>query len=99
MKLANLALQGSIVRCRHHLFAAARGGQTALRHQAAPREQLVRGSGGSGESDAPVAQSSPPLKAMDPPPPGIVFCRTKLRAYVPFPTIAALLPQPPSQNI
>ena len=34
VKLANLALQGSIVRCRHDLFAAARGGQTALRHQA-----------------------------------------------------------------
>ena len=43
VKFSNLALQGSIVRCRHDLFAAARGGQTALRHQAAPTEQLVRG--------------------------------------------------------
>ena len=43
VKFSNLALQGSIVRCRHDLFAAARRGQTALRHQAAPPEQLVRG--------------------------------------------------------
>ena len=52
VKLANLALQGSIVRCRHHLFAAARGGQTALRHQAAPREQLVRGNAMSASHQA-----------------------------------------------
>ncbi len=39
MKLANLNLQNSIVRCRH---AAARDSQAGLRHQAAPREQLIR---------------------------------------------------------
>jgi hypothetical protein len=42
MKLTNLALQGSVVRRRHDLFATARSGQTALRHQTAPSEQLVQ---------------------------------------------------------
>ena len=43
MKLANLVLQDSVIRRRHDLFATAGGGQTTLRHQAAPGEQLVRG--------------------------------------------------------
>ena len=35
VKLANLVLQGSVIRGRHNLFAAAGCGQTALRHQPA----------------------------------------------------------------
>ena len=42
VKLANLVLQGSVIRRRRNFFATARRSQTALRHQAAPREQLVR---------------------------------------------------------
>ena len=43
VKLANLVLQGSVIRRWHDLFATAGSGQTALCHQAAPGEQLVRG--------------------------------------------------------
>jgi len=42
VKLANLVLQGSVIRRRHDLLATAGCSQTALRHQAALREQLVR---------------------------------------------------------
>ena len=41
MKLTNLIVQRPIIRRRHDLFAAAGGSQAALRHQSAPREQLV----------------------------------------------------------
>jgi hypothetical protein len=34
-------VQRPIIRRRHDLFAAAGGSQAALRHQSAPREQLV----------------------------------------------------------
>ena len=37
VKLANVVLQGSVIRRRHNFFATARRSQTALRHQAAPR--------------------------------------------------------------
>jgi hypothetical protein len=39
MKFANLVLQGSAIRGRHDFFATPGCGQTALRHQSAPREQ------------------------------------------------------------
>src|SRR5262245_27284795 len=43
LQLAHLALQGSVIRRRHDLFAAAGGRQRPLGHQPAPREELVRG--------------------------------------------------------
>jgi len=49
VQLANLVLQGSVIRRRHNLFATAGCGQAALCHQAAPGELLVRGNAMAGE--------------------------------------------------
>src|SRR6266487_1893644 len=52
LQLAHLALQGSIIRSRHHLFAAAGSRQRPLHHQPAPGEELVRGNAMSASHQA-----------------------------------------------
>src|SRR6266480_4548812 len=52
LQLAHLALQGSVIRRRHDLFAAAGGRQRPLGHQPAPREELVRGNAMSASHQA-----------------------------------------------
>jgi hypothetical protein len=41
LQLRHLCFQRAVVGCRHNLLACGGGGERALAHQAAPREQLI----------------------------------------------------------